>query len=102
MAMTIRLQDEFGNAIDEVHDRTGIIEMLLPSNKNESYYCLRFVDPYGDTYFNRSQMEQFLVEWDRVFEGKINTETKGLFDRVKVFAEQCAKEPHLYIKFVGD
>lgn len=102
MAMTVRLQDEFGKAIDEVHDTTGIIEARLPSNKDESYYCLRFIDLYGDTYFNRSQMDYLLKEWERLFAVQSNKQIKDLYERVKVFAERCLKEPHLYIKFMGD
>ena len=103
MAMTVRLQDEFGNAIDEVCDMTGIIEGRLPSNKDESYYCLRFIDLYGDTYFNQSQMEHFLTEWERLFQAQgSNEQANALYERVKSFAKRCLKEPHIYIKFIGD
>ena len=103
MAMTVRLQDEFGKAVDEVHDTTGIIEARLPSNKDESYYCVRFIDPYGDTYFNQSQMGHFLKEWERLFQVQSsNKQDNALYERVKSFAERCLKEPHIYIKFIGD
>ena len=103
MALTVRLQDEFGKPIDDVHDTTGIIEERLPSNKDESYYCVRFIDLYGDTYFNRSQMDHFLKEWDRLFQAQSNhKQANDLYERVKSFAERCHKEPHLYIKFIGD
>ena len=103
MAMSVRLQDEFGKTIDEVHDTTGIIEERLPSNKDESYYCVRFIDLYGDTYFNQSQMGHFLKEWERLFHVKSsNEQADALYERVKSFAERSLKEPHIYIKFIGD
>lgn len=102
MAMTIRLQDEFGEATDEVHDPTGIIVSNLPSLSDQSYHCLRFIDPYGDTYFNGMQMETLLFEWDRLFGGSEEKEAKELSMRVRALAQQCRSHPHLYLKFVGD
>lgn len=102
MAMTIRLQDEFGKVIDEVHDTKGTLVSRLPLLSDNSSHCLRFIDPYGDTYFNRMQMETLLAEWERLFGGLKEKEDQKLFMRVRTLAQQCQQEPHLYLKFVGD
>ena len=100
--MTVTLQDEFGGVIDEVHDIGGLISALLPSLEDDSYTCLRFIDPYGDTYFNRLQMRLFIAEWGRTFGMPHSEKAKELFGRIKGLAERCAIEPHLYLKFMGD
>jgi hypothetical protein len=102
MAMTIRLQDEGGGNIDEVHDTKGLIVDRLPPLSDLSYHCLRFIDPYGDTYFNEMQIDTLLAEWDRIFGNVQDNETRDLADRIRRLALSCKKEPHLYIKFVGD
>ncbi len=102
MAMTIRLQDENGGKIEEVHDTKGLIVACLPPLRDLSYHCLRFIDPYGDTYFNQLQIETVLTEWDRVFKDIQDNETKGLAIKVKSLAQLCKNEPHLYLMFIGD
>ena len=102
MAMTIRLQDESGGKIEEVHDTKGLTAACLPSVSDLSYHCLRFIDPYGDTYFNEMQIETVLTERDRVFGDIQDNETKELANKVKSLAQLCKNEPHLYLKFIGD
>jgi len=102
MPMTIRLQDESGEVIDEVHDTKGILVSRFPLLTDQSYHCLRFIDPYGDTYFNRIQIDAYLSEWDRLLGKVAEKEIKDLYMRIKALAQRCQQEPHLYLKFVGD
>ena len=100
--MTIRLQDVDGEKIDEVYDPHGLIASCLPPLTDESYHCLRFIDPYGDTYFNELQIETFLAEWDRIFDKAQDKEAKRLSIEIKSLAQRCKEEPHLYLRFLGD
>lgn len=102
MGLTICLQGEAGDIIPEVHDPKNLLLTHFPQLVDESYHCVRFIDPYGDTYFNRVQVETFLTEWDRVAGRAKEKESKELFARVKALAQQCKQEPHLYLKFSGD
>ena len=102
MGMRIRLQDENGEKIEEVLDQQGIIAIHLPPLSDQSYHCVRFIDPYGDTYFNRVQMETFLLEWGRVFDKVQEKEAKRLFVEIKTLAHRCQEEVHTYLKFLGD
>ena len=102
MAMTIRLQTEVGEKIGEVYDTQGVIVTHLPPLSDESYHCVRFIDPYGDTYFNEMQIETFLAEWNCIF-GKVEElEAKRLSAEINALAQRCKQEPHLYLKFLGD
>ena len=102
MAMTFRLQDEDGEKIDEVHDPLGLIVSYLPLLSDQSFHCLRFIDPYGDTYFNQMQIETFLAEWDRTFDKVQEEAAKRLSLEIKSLAQRCKQEPHLYLRFLGD
>lgn len=102
MGLTIRLQDEQGELIREQYDPQQLLNRYLPPLSDESYHCLRFIDDYGDTYFNRPQIKTFLAEWDRVLAEVKEKEVKDLFLQIRALAEHVDREVHLYLKFVGD
>ena len=100
MGIDVQLQDERGNKLDEVPDPTNRLAKILPSPDDESFVCLRFIDAYGDTTFNKFQMRALVPELERV---RAKTETQGdreLLDRIIALARRC--ETHLYVKFIGD
>ncbi|WP_447980246.1 hypothetical protein [Candidatus Nitrospira bockiana] len=66
MGFTVRLQKEGGELVDALHDPKGFIGRYLPPVHDTSYLCLRFMDRYGDTYFNQLQMDPFLKEWENI------------------------------------
>lgn len=109
MGLTIKLQDERGEVIEKMNDPKDLLGPYVEvAAGDQSYKCVRFIDRYGDTYFNRPQIETFLSEWDQL-QGCITEETaelkeevRRMFVRVKDLAQQVGKEPHLYLKFEGD
>jgi hypothetical protein len=62
MNVNVRLQDENGHPQNQ--NDIGI-DFELPIG-NGSFRLLCYIDPYGDTIFNRSQMDAFLEDWERV------------------------------------
>jgi hypothetical protein len=44
----------------------NFLHRLLPPHDDDTYYCLRYVDWYGDTVFNRLQIETVLQELERI------------------------------------
>ena len=60
MAWDVRLQDENGKPV--VPKDAGVEPKLIPLDGQ--YRLLHYIDPYGDTYFNRLQMSDFLLDWD--------------------------------------
>lgn len=102
MGLSIALQNENGTPIDMVLDPKNHLHRLLPSHDDESYQCLRFIDWYGHTVFNRLQMPIFLSEWQRVRAKVKSDEECDLIDRVEKLAHDCQCEPHLYLRFIGD
>jgi hypothetical protein len=59
MGIAILLEDEHGDVLETIEWPTWL-DSLLPSYDDESFQCLRFVDPYGDTIFNVVQMPTLL------------------------------------------
>ncbi len=102
MGFDIRLEDEHGRELDEIGDPSNLLPSLLPSPKDESFACLRFVDPYGDATFNRAQMTALVAELERIRIKAITRPEQDLLDGIKRLAQRCLSEPHLYLKFYGD
>jgi len=93
------VQDERGNQLGQ---RVDLPTSLLPDLHDTRFTCLRFVDPYGDTLFNRLQV-QLLLEDLRVLETLAQSyEQQNAIQRIRALVEECQKEPHLYLKFTGD
>ena len=101
MGFNIILEGEDREPLEQVEDPKNILHQLLPS-EDVSYQCLRFIDWYGDTVFNRLQIQPLLSELDRVIECARTSEENALLARIRELAVRCSKEPHLYLRFSGD
>jgi len=67
-----------------------------------SYNLLCYIDPYGDTVFNRLQMDVFLAEWERIRRTAQTPEQVEAWASVRELARKCGEEPHFYLRFIGD
>jgi hypothetical protein len=102
VGLTIALEGEIGDKLSVVVDPKNLIGRLLPDPGDESFVCLRFIDPYQDTTFNQWQMAPFIQEVGRIATRATTLEQKEILDAVVDLARKCAAEPHLYLKFYGD
>jgi hypothetical protein len=102
MGLGIELQDEFGGRIDSVADPKNLLGQWLPAHNDRSHPMLASIDPYGDTVFNRLQIERLLSEWVEIETQAQTSEERELVLRIKSLAHRCQDEVHLYLKFVGD
>ncbi len=102
MGLDVILEWEDGERIEDVGDPHNLLHRLLPPHDDDSYQCLRFIDWYGDTVFNRLQMTPFLAEWERLYSAAQSEEEKELLRSIETLARRCQSEPHLYLKFYGD
>jgi len=103
VAFDINREDEDGHVIESLEFDTGPLSRLLPDFRDESFHCLRFIDPYGNTTFNRFQVEhQFLPEWKRLYDRAESRDDRRLLRAVEHLARRCLEDVHLYLKFVGD
>lgn len=102
MGIVVALEDERGHAIEQVPDPTNLLHAVLPCIDDGSYQCLRFIDWYANTVFNRLQMEQLLVEWRRLDRLAYGRDATVLLSQIERLARRCKAEAHLYLKFYGD
>jgi hypothetical protein len=101
MSFLVRLEGESGELIDEV-DEGALLGDVLPRYDDPTYQCLRFIDPDGDTVFNQLQMEQFLMEWERLQSQLRGQEREEIAAAIRKLALRCRDGVHLYLKFYGD
>ena len=95
MPWSVRLQDERGKP---VIPEDFVIEFATISEEVD-FRLLGYIDRYGDTYFNRVQMEDFLADWDKLHP---SAEQKDQWKLVRNIAARCRDEVHLYLRFIGD
>jgi len=95
MTWSVRLQDERGKAI--IPEDAEIDFATIPVDAG--FRLLGYIDPNGDTYFNRFQMKDFLADWDRLHP---SGEQKKHWQLVRNMATRCRDEVHLYLLFEGD
>lgn len=103
MGINVVLQDEMCNVkSNTVYDTDGVIAPSLPDVADLTYICLRFIDPYGDTIFNRPQAAVMLEEWDRLRQSFSERNAETLWADIRKLIVRCSEETHTYLKFIGD
>jgi hypothetical protein len=99
MGINIELQDESGRVIECLLDPENPLHKLLP---RKDHSLLSGIDPYGDTVFNRLQMDDFLIELDELKKQQMTSKQILHIEGIKELAAKCRGDVHLYLKFVGD
>jgi hypothetical protein len=102
MGLGIALQDEMGSELAVVVDPKNHLGRLLPPPEDSAHPMLTSIDFYGDTVFNRMQMDRFLAEWADVSAKAFGPEERELVSAIEGLARRCQDEVHLYLKFIGD
>jgi hypothetical protein len=101
MGINARLEDERGEPLGEVLDERNLFSRAIRRGGFDSTVCLRFVDPWGDTTFNRMQVPILIVEL-RALRERVDAETREHLDTIVTLAARHTESPHLYLKFYGD
>ena len=102
MGLFIALEKENGDKLQEVEDSKNILHRILPSQPNDAYRLIQFIDWYGDTTFNRIQIDTLLNDLNILESNIRNKEEIELVQSIKIICTRCLDEPHLYVKFYGD
>lgn len=101
----VHLVDENQNEVEALE--IGIVEVgwLISKNISEEElkktFCLQFIDPWGDTIFNRVQIGILRDEFERLLDKCQTNEEK---EKLKSIIEFIAKGEKLntFVKFLGD
>ena len=102
MGIDVRLEDERGRLRAAVPDPHGRLAVLLAGAVDCGPVCLRFIDPYGDTTFNRHQMATLVPELEAAVRGARDAASAEHGLAVLRLSRSCRDGVHLYLKFVGD
>jgi len=94
MAWTVILEDEKKNPVASLSE-----EFIVKSiDRLNEFEVLRYLDLYGDTTFNRLQMDDLLRDLNRLK----NIEDNPLINEIISLGEKCLMEVHTYLVFYGD
>ena len=103
MGIDAQLVDERGKIEAEILDPLDLLNKLMAAIPEwETTHCIQYIDPYGDTVFNRLQMECFLDEWRNVENLAPSPDEKLQLGEIRILGVRCKNSAHLYLKFVGD
>ena len=94
MGWTVILEDENRLAKSSISHEfdTGL------KNELNGLKLLHYLDPYGDAIFNRLQMDDLIMDLQKLR----LLEANPLLDEIEALAQRCKKESHLYLVFYGD
>ena len=102
MGIDIRIVTESQKEVDLLLDPENLTKRILPDISDARSQCLRFIDPYGDTVFNRNQLPVLIIEIETMLQGtedhKVRLHGKAIIE----LARRALSEVHQYFKFYGD
>ena len=101
MPLKIVLQTIDGIRLAEALPPNAALNRILPFG-DPSFPMLQFIDPYGNTIFNGTQMQCFLPEWNRLIQRVTDPQESEFLLGVHSMAERCKNEPHVLLRFIGD
>ena len=101
MGIDVVLEDGDGTPIQECHDPKRLFARFLEGRDLSSTCCLRFIDPFGDTVFNRAQAAVLLEELSSI-RSHADASTRKCIDNAIRLARLASRKAHLYVRFVGD
>lgn len=101
MPIGIELRDADGGLLGTTGENPPWSHLKLPEG-DKSFPMLGWIDPYGDTYFSRRQMELFRPELSRLMDQTTKPRDLKVLREVDELAERCQREPHTFLVFVGD
>jgi hypothetical protein len=99
MPWSVRIQDERGKPLC---DDDVVVEFEFLDDLPSGTTLLRGIDRYQDTTFNNLQLRGFLKEWETLTSRLMTEQERHSWESVREFARRCLKEPHTYLKFIGD
>lgn len=100
---TILVEDERRQTLRElVADPIVLDPLFRLAEDDDAFVCLRFVDPYGDTVFNRAQAGQLQKELQSLVMRASTPAQRSVLSALIALTVFTAEEPHRYLRFVGD
>ena len=102
MGINIYLEEEKGKMLDSVVDESQAFAHFIRKTKFPGTLCLQFIDPYGNTIFNRPQLPFLEIELRELSETITVPALHEIIQRIVDLVVKARNEMHVYITFRGD
>ena len=100
MGFSIAVVDADDHVLEIIHDPRQRLNPLF--GIADDFIFFKHIDPYGNTVFNRPQMDPLLVELRGLAERTDDPEAEAILGSIIRMATRVSHEVHLYLKFFGD
>ena len=100
MPISVQIEDEDGFPDGEPWWHAQSTEAL--AGDHASTCCVRFIDPYGNTVFNRGQIPVLLEELRTVQRQHSDPQLASVLREMCEFVERAVDQVHTYVRFAGD
>ena len=100
MPISVQIEGEDGSRDGEPWWHARSTELLVGDHPGSC--CLRFIDPYGNTVFNQSQLPVLLAELEGLRAGLVEPDLMSVLDELLRFIGRAIDQVHNYVRFVGD
>jgi hypothetical protein len=101
MGIDILLEDADRKPIQECHDADQSFAHFFRGRDLSATSCLRFIDAFGDTVFNRAQASVLVDELSAV-RAEASAGAQRYIDNAIRLAKIASRKVHLFVRFVGD
>jgi hypothetical protein len=95
-------EDEHGQILEKSPAQFNVWDYIEDPSDVGSSCCLRFIDEYGDTTFNQSQMSVLICELEDLLPKSKSEKAMQSLQALVEFARRAEGQIHTYIKFIGD
>jgi hypothetical protein len=102
MGVNVQWESEGGGPLEELLDPQNWVADLLPDWRDETSTCLRFVDLYGDTVFNRLQVSILIAELEAAIAKATDADVAAHGQAILELAKKSEANVHTYLRFLGD
>lgn len=101
MGIDVRLETEAGEEIETLLDFDDSLQKILLECDVTASATLRFIDPHGNTAFNRLQMPSLIAELESARERLRDKSAAEFAGEVLRLARRCQEEVSTYLRFYG-
>jgi hypothetical protein len=95
-------EDEHGQILEKCPAQFNVWDYIENPNEVGGSCCLRFIDEYGDTTFNQSQIPVLIGELEELIPKSKSEKASQSLQALVGFARHAEGKIHTYLKFIGD
>jgi hypothetical protein len=95
-------EDERGGILEKCPSQFNVWDYVTDPQELHTTCCLQFIDEYGDTTFNQSQISVLVQELEVILPNSKNEKARQSLESLIAFGRKAEGNIHTYLKFIGD